>query len=239
MPNWKRVAGLSISALAATLLVACSSDDGAASPSPSPETTSAATSSPESTSATATETAMAEPTETPVIPADGSSTTTTEVIAYQAVAPAGDVAPEQADCFSESLAAPGRTDAHRCMVGNMIYDPCFPTDATHLMCTPDPTTDNPGVFIVIAAPLATGGGASDPQPWLLQVADGTVCGAATGATAGTEGKRLNYSCTNGEWILGFPAEGEPWTAEFVVGHIGQDGLVLDERHTENIARVWR
>ncbi|MEX2032145.1 MAG: hypothetical protein WEA81_04700 [Dehalococcoidia bacterium] len=246
MLNRSRLLAWSTCALLSAFLLACSGagGDGTLDPTVSTTPTTARTSSPATASSTPTSAeeptaaASGTPTGTPIVPADGSQTTVTDVVSYRPEPP-GDIAPQQADCFSESLAAAGRSDTRRCSVGNEIFDPCFAVDATHLMCEPDPVRDLPGTYIVIEVPLPTGGGLVEPQVWLLQLADGTVCGFATGATAGTEDKRLNYSCTNGEWILGFPEAGEPWTAEFIVGHMSVDGLVLDERHIEKVATVWR
>jgi hypothetical protein len=241
MLNRSRFLVWSICAVLSASLLACSGgDDGTPAPTASTSPTPTSTSAPATSTATSTPTEgpSVTPTEAPIVPADGSQTSVTEVVSYRPEAP-GDIAARQADCFSESLATPGRSDTRRCSVGNEIFDPCFTVDATHLMCEPDPVRDLPGTYIVIEAPLPTGGGLAESQAWLLQLADGTVCGFATGATAGTEDKRLNYSCTNGEWILGFPEPGDPWTAEFIVGHMTEDGLVLDERHIENIATVWR
>lgn len=241
MVRWSRpLALLSLSAFLAVALVACS-DDGA-------DTTATATATDTATStATASMTATedATPSSTPegtatdtIVPADGGDVTSTEVVVYVAVAPAGDVVAEAAECFSDSLAAP-RQNGYRCSVGNQIYDPCFAIDGTHAMCAPDPTADDPGTYIEVAVPFPTTSGTVESAPWLLQLADGTVCGFATGATGGAEDKRLNYSCTNDEWILGDVQEGDPWTAEFVTGAVGANGFAIETRHVEPLETVWR
>jgi hypothetical protein len=77
----------------------------------------------------------------------------TRVVRYQPSPPSGAVAVD-ASCFSESLAASGRTDARRCTIGNEIEDPCFQVDATHLVCAPDPSVNAPGTYVQVAEPLA-------------------------------------------------------------------------------------
>jgi hypothetical protein len=49
--------------------------------------------------------------------------------------------------------------------------------------------------------------------WLFRLADGATCSFATGATGEIEGKRLNYSCSDGSWILGGLQPGVTWAAE--------------------------
>lgn len=230
----------------ASVAVACSSDDPESTDTPTTTTTATATTTATEAAtetATATGTGTDEPTATAtedIVPADGSETTETEVVDYVAQPAEDGEAAEAAECFAES-AASGRTDAWRCSIGNAISDPCFALDDTHLRCAPSPLADDPGVLVEVAEPLAERE-AGEIQPWLIEVADGTVCGFVTGATGGLDGERLNYGCTNGEWILGFPAEGaegEPWTAEFVSGAVGQEGFEADNRHEENLATVWR
>lgn len=176
-----------------------------------------------------------------MVPADGSATTETQVVEF-VPEPAGEAeAAEAAECFSESLAS-DRADAWRCSMGNVISDPCFALDDRQLRCDLDPLTEAPGILVEAAEPLAERADVEDAQVWLLDLADGTICGFMTGATGGLDGDRLNYGCTNGEWILGFPeagADGGSWTAEFVFGAVGANGFEATDRHTENIATVWR
>ncbi len=233
----------------AALAVGCNGDDGDATPTQTTATAAPTTPVPTSTEAGATETATATTTGTPasdIVPADGSATTETEVVRYEPAALEADVDAERGECFSESLAAAGRSDAARCSMVNSIFDPCFVVgdDATLMECEPDPIAGTPGTYLSLAEPWpgAEGEDLEETQPWLLQVADGTVCGFLTGATGGLDGERLNYGCTNRELILGHPQTGEdggPWTAEFVSGSVGQDGFQADNRHIEGIATVWR
>ncbi|MEX2372264.1 MAG: hypothetical protein WD800_00530 [Dehalococcoidia bacterium] len=242
-----RSLALGLLALSVTAILACAGDDAEPTPSPSLTLTptDAATSAPEPTATpavTSTPGATAEASPTvAIVPADGGGVTSTEVIDYEPQAPEGDIAPEQADCFGASVTAPGRDDAHRCSLRNLFYslqDPCFALDETHLMCGPDPTQDDPGTYAQVAEPLPAHQ-PGDPRPWLLRLADGTVCGPFGGTSIAVDGVRINYGCTNSEGILGFPEPGEPWTAEFGVGVMGADTATFEGRHTEPIETVWQ
>jgi hypothetical protein len=168
----------------------------------------------------------------------------TEVNVYEPEPPPAGVEPLEAMCFSESVAAAGRTDAWRCSVENSIYDPCFRLDERHLMCGPDPTTGDSGVYVVAdAASLGTmsadRGAMPEDGAWLLALEDGTVCNFATGATGGNEEGRLNYACSNQEWVLGALIPGTTWLARFVTGAMGASGFEARTSEIRPIARVWR
>lgn len=165
----------------------------------------------------------------------------TRVVRYQPSPPSGAAAVD-ASCFSESLAAPGRTDARRCTIGNEIEDPCFQVDATHLVCAPDPSVNAPGTYVQVAEPLPLPATPPEMAPnaaWLLRLANGTVCTYATGATGVAEGQRLEYSCTDERWILGHLTSGTTWTAVVVAADEGPDGFQVTSRETASIATVWR
>ncbi|MCK9486898.1 MAG: hypothetical protein M0R73_09435 [Dehalococcoidia bacterium] len=230
--------------MVAALFVACTSDDPDPTASPDTATTTATTTATATGEPTAPETgeAAATPAATETVdPADGSAATETRVVEYLAQPAEDGETPEATECFSES-AASTRGDAWRCSIGNMIADPCFALGEGLLRCRPDPIADDAGLLVEVEEPLEERESPEDPQVWLLELSDGTVCGFQGGATAGLDGERVNYGCTNGEWILGFPepgADGAPWTARFLAGHVGPNGLVADDLHEENIATVWR
>jgi hypothetical protein len=132
-------------------------------------------------------------------------------------------------CWTGSLATE-RNDAWRCLVGNLIYDPCFSS------------SDAPGVVICPFASLRRGveiylsralprryAGHQHPSlagnPWNIELADGEHCVFITGATTVVDGKRLSYVCPGrrryGLW--GRPIRrAEPWTiigAAFTATHL--------------------
>ena len=106
--------------------------------------------------------------------------------------------------MGESLALP-RADTWRCIVGNRIYDPCFSTvpHATTVICDASPF--NPiGIRVQLRTPLPTHAPVSGQQVWMMQLGNGVICGFLTGATAGIQGQRINYGCTDKTVVLGSP-----------------------------------
>ncbi len=91
----------------------------------------------------------------------------------------------------------------------------------------------------IAEHVRTGGAVSaedaiDPlsMPWALELADGQLCGLATGATTVMAGMRANYACEGGGWVLGELDHDQPvWTATFWDG----EGYATT---TVDVAAVW-
>jgi heat shock protein HslJ len=193
--------------------------------------------------------AGATPTAQPTAAATPSSATVTatQVITYAPVAvPGGETRP--GSCWANSLAAGGREDAWRCTSDNAISDPCFEVagERSVVVCEPDPTKDDPGFALKLTLPL--------PQPdvpaaakeayanngWLLTLADGTVCGFATGATTGVDDKRANYLCAGTEWvILGDLQPGVVWQAEMALITIGDDGPQLQQSKMVAVRTLWR
>ncbi len=104
-------------------------------------------------------------------------------------------------CWVGSIAAV-RPDAYRCMIGNLIEDPCFALpDGKTAVCGVDPILHDPGFLLKLTQPLPT------PEPlsqesldeyaksgWLLALADGTVCSPATGAMGVVDDKPMHYYC---------------------------------------------
>ncbi len=75
--------------------------------------------------------------------------------------------------------------------------------------------------------------------WLLKLANGTVCGFLTGATAGFEGQRINYGCTDRSSILGDLTPGTTWMARVVTGSVGPSGFTPGTDQLKPIATVYR
>src|SRR5919201_181172 len=103
-----------------------------------------------------------------------------------------------------SLALP-RADTWRCIVGNMIYDPCFSTapHATAVICDASPFKPI-GIRVQLPTPLPTHPPVHRQQVWMMQLGNGVICGFLTGATAGIQGQRINYGCTDKTFVLGNP-----------------------------------
>lgn len=168
----------------------------------------------------------------------------TKVIVYEATV-SEDTDVRSGSCFAPALTVNGRDDAWRCMLDNEIQDPCFTVGASRVLCGVDPTEANPGFVLELTEPLP------DPlldddapqQYWLLELADGTVCNFATGASAvSAAGERVNYLCSNGGGILGHVVEGELMTAHLIADPAraqNEDFSAEADVEAMAIRRAWR
>lgn len=109
-------------------------------------------------------------------------------------------------CFAQSIAAPFRPDAYRCMAGNEISDPCFQVpgapgeSASYLACGANPAGgDASSTFILISKdPLpsvSTPSSTPANWAWLVELKDGTICMPFTGTLPFSKtGEVANYGC---------------------------------------------
>lgn len=114
------------------------------------------------------------------------------------------LAQQNGTCWENSIAAPYRSDAWRCMTGNSLSDPCFTIATTNaVLCNPDPSgllSTKPYV-LNLTAPLPGPDPdiPTDPQTsgWLIQLSDGTVCTPFTGTRSiMNDGTVTTYGCNN-------------------------------------------
>ncbi len=168
--------------------------------------------------------------------------TATQVITYAPEPPSGE--PQAGNCWTNSISV-WRADAWRCMVGNMIYDPCFSTDAG-VICGANPMSPTATFALTLTEPLPAPDAPQDmgASAWMVKLADGAVCEFATGATGGVGDERINYFCpspTPGESvvILGDLQPGQVWTAHRAVITGNMPDLQVLESSMEPIATVWR
>ena len=184
----------------------------------------------------------------PVIPA-------TQVVAYVPPSPATSTPVERGSCWTNSIAAPFRSDAWRCTVGNSISDPCFqiPNSTTSLLCNVNPTVANAtSTFVLkltkpLPAPEIPPGVPPSDWAWLVQLQDGTLCTPFTGTLPITAtGDAANYGCAPGPLgnnllIFGsLNASSSAWTAE--VGTISETTSslpVIASSSTFPVATVWQ
>lgn len=141
-------------------------------------------------------------------------------------------------CFTSSLAAT-RSDAYRCMAGNVIYDPCFtiPGNANAVLCVRDPLDSTTNVLMNLTKPLpAPEPVPSQTHPWFLQMADGTICNFFTGATGGVNGERINYGCSDGYVVVGLPKTDTVWTVQQV--QLAPNSLNVQKSFTVDIATAF-
>ena len=121
------------------------------------------------------------------------------------------------DCQETSRLTP-RPNAWRCIEKNRIHDPCFSPSpqADFVICDADPTGDPRGLKAMLAHPFPAPGPSSDGiQAWLMRLSDGSECGFILGATYVIGGERVNYGCTNGWSVVGFPRIGSIWMVKIV------------------------
>lgn len=117
-------------------------------------------------------------------------------------------------CFSGSELAI-RSDAWRCMVDNVILDPCFTVDQSHVLCPTDGPWGSQSDLLSLPGGVPTNlqdsNAGTSGQPWALQLADGSQCLLLGGATTVVAGQRLNYDCANGLALYGnVQRSGQVW-----------------------------
>lgn len=179
----------------------------------------------------ATSTSMYTPTFTPNLTSES-----TQVIVFH---PKGMPTQERTgSCWSTSNVI-NRVDAWRCITDNSIYDPCFstPGNSQAVICNTSPLSDSTGFKLNLTESLPARGPVSPVKSaWAFELADGTNCSFVGGATAAFEGKRVNYSCSDGWYILGELQEGQVWTARKV--RLSSDFSSIEESVQVFIKVVW-
>ena len=154
-----------------------------------------------------------------------SSPQATQVLRYSPPEPTSSAPVVSGSCFANSIAAPYRPDAWRCMVGNAIQDPCFQIGtSSSLLCGVDPEDANASSTFVLTltAPLPIAQTAPNPPPdwvWQVKLRDGTICTPFTGTLPfSADGKVAKYGCAprspgENRMIFGdLNASGSVWTA---------------------------
>ncbi len=83
-------------------------------------------------------------------------------------------------------------------VGNGIYDPCFTVPRNHerMVCGADPALKTAGFVLKLTKPLPE----TPPvtlqvvEPWIIKLADGSICEAMTGTLPAVNGQSARWSC---------------------------------------------
>jgi hypothetical protein len=116
-----------------------------------------------------------------------------------------------------------RSDAWRCMIGNEIFDPCYTArDKTTVVCGSKPDIEKPTGFVLrltepLPTPYVSKGTSSSAS--MIELEDGTICDAISGASGATDGvrtERISYSCrmsSKNTVIYGDIIPGKIWIAE--------------------------
>jgi len=84
-------------------------------------------------------------------------------------------------CWESSIAS-ARRDAFRCIIANIIHDPCFALDAQDVACPVDVVRDR-GIVVRIASTPSTRANVGAPgatAPWTFILASGSLCALGTG-----------------------------------------------------------
>ena len=153
-------------------------------------------------------------------PADAHRTTTVTV--YRAFtasgSPAVRVRHARGSCFTSSETT-SRSDAWRCTVGNVLYDPCFSSRHAHgvVICPNADPASGLEIRLTKRLPIAfanRGSPSAGSQPWRVELYSGAHCAFSGGASSVIDGLRLNYFCPGdplrGLW--GYPRRStQPWT----------------------------
>ncbi|MGB0388682.1 MAG: hypothetical protein ACPGWR_28005, partial [Ardenticatenaceae bacterium] len=144
-------------------------------------------------------------------------------------------------CWSNSLLVQ-KAHAWRCSLEEgQIYDPCFVVDDKQtIVCGADPINNEAGVRLNLLNPLPepTLPTADTAPAWLVQLADGTTCSFATGASILFEGKRVNYNCSDGSNILGELQGGEVWNGQRVIIERADGQFLIKESQMVPIVTIW-
>ena len=155
---------------------------------------------------------------------------------------------QNGECFSESISAPYRQDAWRCMIGNSIYDPCFETPQNGLVfCQENPLASD-SVLIKITKPLPARtalANAQDNWAWFLTLEDGTYCSPFTGTRPFFSPDQVAYYGCHSDnkdqqiVLLGDLTKNNVWTASEVVLTQNGGSWAIKSTQQANIKTVWQ
>lgn len=119
----------------------------------------------------------------------------TQIITFNPHKPTGK--PQEGYCWTNSLMV-ARDDAWRCMIGNLVQDPCFSIshDAEHVICGASPIKNSAGFSLKLTKPLPEITNSDIPlEPWLIELVDESICTSRTGTLIFVNKKPLKYSCS--------------------------------------------
>ena len=189
-------------------------------------------------------------------PAAGSSARTpgavqaTQVITFLPAVPKG--RRRSGDCWTES-AAVDRPAAWRCAAGNEIYDPCFTVAGLKdaVVCGADPARRTAGFVLTLTKPLPARATSqvAEPLPWMLKLADGSVCELTTGTAAQVDGQDVPYECSDSRrcdddcpYLTGVTtnvSRATVWRADKVAFRSTRGRVKLLKRTSLAVVAVWQ
>lgn len=164
--------------------------------------------------------------------------TATEMITFTPTAIPTETRP--GSCFTNAIGL-GREDAYRCTVGNQLFDPCFAVDdVPTIVCGANPASGETGFVLALTEPLPAPEVGQLSKPWLVELADGQVCGLLTGTVPGAGDRVSPYGCPDGSYLFEeFQQDGEVWLAEKAVIGLNDDGFFVEQSEMVPIRRVWQ
>ncbi len=131
----------------------------------------------------------------PIAFAEDGAAAETRVVFFTPKVPSGPK--QEGSCWTRSIAV-DRPGAWRCDVGNAIYDPCFqvPPLEGEVVCGADPVLGKTGFVMKLTKPfpIESAPPSAWPSPWILQLADGSVCEPFTGTRPAVNGDPATWSC---------------------------------------------
>ena len=77
------------------------------------------------------------------------------------------------------------------------------------------------------------------QPWLIELADGTVCGLMTGTVVGVGDRIASYGCPDGTYLFNDFQQGQVWMAEKAKIGLNDNGYFIEESEMVPIRTVWQ
>jgi hypothetical protein len=129
-------------------------------------------------------------------PVSSLSMSKTEIVFFVPGLPTGDT--REGSCGSKSIVAFSRRDAYRCSVGDEIHDPCFrvPPIGDRLVCDANPALKTDGFLLKLIKPSLPRPShvPRKREPWILKLADGSICETMTGTLPAVNGQPARWSC---------------------------------------------
>ena len=154
-------------------------------------------------------------------------------------------------CWTNSIAV-NRPDAWRCMIGNIIHDPCFALESQDkVVCDANPIKNENGFLLKLTKPLPQKDRVKmqNVSAWIVELADGQICRPYTGSMPvihrNNEMMAMQYGCentANGEnsgLVNRSIVPGKIWRAKKITYTLA--GTELKNIKIQNVAikKVWQ
>jgi len=175
----------------------------------------------------------------------------TQVITFRPAIPKGKA--RAGYCWTDSIAV-DRRGAWRCMEDNSISDPCFEVRGLKkaVVCDANPATGQAGFVMNLTKRLPTpSSGPRVTRPWLLKLADGSVCEIETGTISQVNGVDVPYDCSdsrgcdeqgNCPYMTGLAESlksGKVWRAQKFTFSADSGGIKELKREWVDVETVWK